>query len=204
MSSSYSYILKSPKAIEFYNKNSNLDFNQVNELFIDLIQKITNTITESMSVNEVKSLLNNINRKVDIVEQNMGAHQKYIQMMYERLNEHRDQYVLQMKDIIQNNDKDSDITNRLRDINEGLLEKTTYNIMQQFPKLSEHIYTSQKSLIEISQSQFHEMMNNQKKQLEQNPGSLENIIQNQYHTMMKPTTMKKINYLIPQYYLLLH
>ena len=61
MSSSYSYILKSPKAIEFYNKNSNLDFNQVNELFIDLIQKITNTITESMSVNEVKSLLNNIN-----------------------------------------------------------------------------------------------------------------------------------------------
>ena len=183
MSASYSYILKSPKAIEFYNKNTNLDFNQVNELFIDLIQKITNTITESMSVNEVKSLLNNINRKVDIVEQNMGAHQKYIQMMYERLNEHRDQYVLQMKDIIQNNDKDSDITNRLRDINEGLLEKTTYNIMQQFPKLSEHIYTSQKSLIEISQSQFHEMMNNQKKQLEQNPGSLENIIQNQYHTM---------------------
>ena len=74
-----------PKLLEFYNKNSNLDFNQVNELFIDLIQKITNTITESMSVNEVKSLLNNINRKVDIVEQNMGAHQKYIQMMYERL-----------------------------------------------------------------------------------------------------------------------
>ena len=51
------YLLKSVKAIEFYNKNPSLDFDTVNELFIDLIQNITNTIQDSISVNEVKALL---------------------------------------------------------------------------------------------------------------------------------------------------
>ena len=70
------YLLKSVKAIEFYNKNPSLDFDTVNELFIDLIQNITNTIQDSISVNEVKALLHTINKKVD-------GQQNYMQMTYD-------------------------------------------------------------------------------------------------------------------------
>ena len=62
MDQSKAYVLRSAKAIEYYNKNPSLDFDNVNELFVDLIQNITNSIQDSISVNEVKLLLNQIHR----------------------------------------------------------------------------------------------------------------------------------------------
>ena len=35
------YVLKSVKAIEFYNKNPHFDFNNMNELLVDIISKLT-------------------------------------------------------------------------------------------------------------------------------------------------------------------
>ena len=35
------YILLNKKCIDFYKKNPHLDFNEINELFIDLIQNIS-------------------------------------------------------------------------------------------------------------------------------------------------------------------
>ena len=61
------YTLKSVKAIEFYKKNPALDFDNVNELFVDLIQNITNTIQDSISVNEVKALLHKIHANDEIL-----------------------------------------------------------------------------------------------------------------------------------------
>ena len=146
MTTQHSYILRSVKAIEFYNKNPSLDFDNVNELFVELIQNITNNIKESISVNEVKALLNTINKKVDGLEQNMGAHQKFMQMTYERLNEQKESYVQQVKELIQNKDNGGDILTLIREMNTNMIDKTTYSILQQFPKLSDDMKGVQKEI----------------------------------------------------------
>jgi hypothetical protein len=77
------YILKSVKAIEFYDKNPNIDFNVVNELFIDLMTKIVSSTQSTISINEVKTLLNCINRKVDTLDYNIQQNSKYKLSKYE-------------------------------------------------------------------------------------------------------------------------
>ena len=117
------YVLKSVKAIEFYDKNPSLDFNNVNEMFIELIQKITNTIQESISVNEIKALLNRINKNVEGLEQNANSNSKLIQMTYDHLGNQQEYYVQQMKHLLQNRDKDSDILSLIRETNHTLIER---------------------------------------------------------------------------------
>lgn len=183
MSTNHSYILRSVKAIEFYNKNPSLDFDNVNELFVELIQNITNNIKESISVNEVKALLNTINKKVDGLEQNMGAHQKFMQMTYERLNEQKESYVQQVKELIQNKDNGGDILTLIREMNTNMIDKTTYSILQQFPKLSDDMKGVQKEIIENSQQHFQRVVAEEREKGGYDPDQLEKTIQGQYQHM---------------------
>ena len=170
------YLLKSVKAIEFYNKNPSLDFDTVNELFIDLIQNITNTIQDSISVNEVKALLHTINKKVD-------GQQNYMQMTYDRLHEQRDQYVKEVKDLMENRDKGSDLLALIRDMNNTLIDKTTCSIVQQFPKMSEDIKAIQRDMVEHSQLQFQRVVEQERAKGGYDPEALEKTIQGQYQSM---------------------
>ncbi len=170
------YLLKSVKAIEFYNKNPSLDFDTVNELFIDLIQSITNTIQDSISVNEVKALLHTINKKVD-------GQQNYMQMTYDRLHEQRDQYVKEVKDLMENRDKGSDLLALIRDMNNTLIDKTTCSIVQQFPKMSEDIKAIQRDMVEHSQAQFQRVVEQERAKGGYDPEALEKTIQGQYQSM---------------------
>ena len=156
------YLLKSVKAIEFYNKNPSLDFDTVNELFVDLIQKITNTIQDSISVNEVKVLLNTIHKKVNTLEQHSSTHQQMLQMMNERVNGEKDFYVQQMKDLIQNRDKGADILSLIREMNTTLIDKTTYSILQQFPKLSDEMKKVQQMIVNDSHVQIQKIAQQEK------------------------------------------
>ncbi len=176
-----SYILKSVKAIEFYDKNPSLDFNNVNELFIDLIQNITNTIKESISVNEVKALLNTIHKKVETLEENTNNNNKLIQMTYDNIGEQKKMYIHEMKDIIQNRKQDSDILSLIRELNSSFLDKTTYSILQQFPKLTTEIKEYQKSSLDQYQLNIQNIIKQTNNGKDTN--MLENLIQNQYQTM---------------------
>ena len=77
--SSTKYILTSVKAIEFFEKNPSFDFNLMNEILVDLIQRITTTAQQSISVNDVKVLLNTINNKVNQIDTTLGHNNKMIQ-----------------------------------------------------------------------------------------------------------------------------
>ena len=175
------YLLKSVKAIEFYNKNPSLDFDTVNELFVDLIQKITNTIQDSISVNEVKVLLNTIHKKVNTLEQHSSTHQQMLQMMNERVNGEKDFYVQQMKDLIQNRDKGADILSLIREMNTTLIDKTTYSILQQFPKLSDEMKKVQQMIVNDSHVQFQKIAQQEKEEIDGQ--TLERTIENQYQMM---------------------
>ena len=175
------YILKSAKAVEFYNKNPSLDFNHVNELFVDLIQNITNTIKESISVNEIKLLLNSIHKKVENVEEATNNGNRMLQMTYDHIGEQKTFYVQQMKDIIENRKQDSNILTLIRETNNAFLDKSVYSILQQFPKLTNEMKTIQQDVLKQSQDMFMKISN--QTNISQDPKLLENMIQSQYQTM---------------------
>ena len=91
------YILKSLKAIEFYNKNNHLDFNTMNEMFVDIITKLTSSVQTTISVNEIKSLLHNINNKVDKLDDTLGNSNLIVKMTYDCLNNNKDFYIQEVK-----------------------------------------------------------------------------------------------------------
>jgi len=175
------YVLKSVKAIDFFDKNPSLDFNQVNELFIDLIQNITNTIKDSISVNEVKALLHSIHKKVDVVEQGTLQSNKLIQMTYDHIGEQKQYYIHQMKEHLQNNKKDSEILTLIRETNSTFLDKTTYALLQQFPKLTQDIKHAQKEMIQSSHQTFEKIIHQSNETTDAKV--LETMIHGQYQQM---------------------
>ena len=176
-----SYTLTSVKAIEFYKKNPSLDFNNVNELFVELIEKITNTIKDSISVNEVKALLHSIHKKVENVEQCATTTNQLIQMTHDNIGEQKQFYIQQMKDVLQSRKEESEILNLIRETNNAFLDKTTYSILQQFPKLTSEIKSIQKDMLEYSQSEFQKIATQSRG--EHDPKNLEHFIQTQYQCM---------------------
>lgn len=141
------YVLKSVKAIEFYDKNPNVDFNTVNELFIDLMTKIVSSTQPTISINEVKTLLNSINRKVDSLEHNMEQSNKYLELTYQNMNTQKDYYVEKIKEILSTKDNESHILTLIRETNQTLIDKTIYSILQQFPKLNESMTKELKQIL---------------------------------------------------------
>ena len=174
--SSTKYILTSVKAIEFFEKNPSFDFNLMNEILVDLIQRITTTAQQSISVNEVKVLLNTINNKVNQIDTTLGHNNKMIQMTYDHIGEQKTFYVEQMKSLFER-DKNSDVLSLIRESNHSFLDKATYTILQQFPKLGEQIKTIQQEVVNDSQVVLQRIYEKNEH------ANLEPILQNQYQIM---------------------
>lgn len=174
--SSTKYTLTSVKAIEFFDKNPSFDFNLMNEILVDLIQRITTTAQQSISVNEVKVLLNTINNKVNQIDTTLGHNNKMIQMTYDHIGEQKTFYVEQMKSLFER-DKNSDVLSLIRESNHAFLDKATYTILQQFPKLGDQIKTIQQEVVNDSQVVLQRIYEKNEH------ANLEPILQNQYQIM---------------------
>jgi predicted Zn-ribbon and HTH transcriptional regulator len=182
------YVLKSVKAIEFYNKNPNVDFNTVNELFIDLMTKIVSSTQTTISINEVKTLLNSINRKVDSLEHNMEQSSKYMELTYQNMNTQKDFYVEKIKEILSSKDNDSNILTLIRETNQTLIDKTIYSILQQFPKLNDSmtkelkqiLHVQQREILTETQKSFEPILS---QNIDKNPEQLQHLIQQNYTTI---------------------
>ena len=156
MASNTKYILKSVKAIEFYNKNPSIDFNTVNELFVELIHKVTASAQSTVSVNEIKLLLNTINRKVDSIENSVEHNNQMTKMTYDNMKIQKDFYIEQIKQTLTNNDHNSNILTLIRETNKTLIDKTIHSILDQFPKINENMT---KDIKEAVYSQQKDMLN---------------------------------------------
>jgi hypothetical protein len=182
------YILKSVKAIEFYDKNPNIDFNVVNELFIDLMTKIVSSTQSTISINEVKTLLNCINRKVDTLDYNIQQNSKYIELSYQNMNTHKDFYVEKIKEILLSKDSDTNILNLIRETNKTLIDKIILSIFQEMPKVNEPMLNELKSvlnnhqqnILNETQKSFEPILKNN---MDKNPEQIQHIIQQNYTTL---------------------
>lgn len=161
--SSSKYVLKSVKSIEFYNKNPHLDFNSMNDLFVDVIQKVNSAAQSSISVNEIKTLLHGINNKVDYLEQSIGSNTQIMKMTYDTLSQQKEHYIEQMKKIleqtlgnndIEQNQNDTKVLTLIRETNETMIDKTIYHILQQFPKLNDMMKNELRQVFHFQQSEI--------------------------------------------------
>ena len=150
------YVLKSIKAIEFYNKNPHFDFNNMNEIFVDIITKLTTSMQTTITVNEIKTLLYQINHKVEKVDENVTTNNTMVKMLNDNLNNNRNYYISSVKEIIEKNQENNEVLKLIRETNEVLIEKTICSIIQQFPKLNENMTKEIKQIMDILKSEVVE------------------------------------------------
>lgn len=183
------YILKSEKAIEFYNKNPHIDFDNINDLFVDMIQKLTSTVQSTISVNELKVLLRNISVNMKSIDDTIASNNQISKMTYDIINNQKEFYVNEMKNIIENKDENNSILTTIRETNQSLLDKTMYTLLEQYPKLNETmtkdlkqlLYLQQNEIIKENQRTFSELLDRQDKTNDNS--MMEKIIQDSYQGM---------------------
>lgn len=179
------YVLKSIKAIEFYNKNPHFDFNNMNEIFVDIITKLTSSMQTTITVNEIKTLLYQINHKVEKVDENVTTNNTMVKMLNDNLNNNRNYYISSVKEIIEKNQENNEVLKLIRETNEVLIEKTICSIIQQFPKLNENMTKEIKQIMDILKSEVVEETHRNFNEIQNKESNLnvEKIIQNNYENI---------------------
>lgn len=179
------YVLKSIKAIEFYNKNPHFDFNNMNEIFVDIITKLTTSMQTTITVNEIKTLLYQINHKVEKVDENVTTNNTMVKMLNDNLNNNRNYYISSVKEIIEKNQENNEVLKLIRETNEVLIEKTICSIIQQFPKLNENMTKEIKQIMDILKSEVVEETQRNFNEIQNKDSNLnlEKVIQDNYENI---------------------
>jgi hypothetical protein len=103
------FVLTNKKCIEFYTKNPHIDFNCVNEMYIDLFQKLISSEGNIYKIDEMKNALLKLDKKLNDLDNNINQNNTMIKMMHDNLNNNRDFYTQQIKNIIQEKENDPTI-----------------------------------------------------------------------------------------------
>ena len=68
--------IESRKVQEFYKKNIFLDFNSMNELFVDILQKMIDNLNKNIDKNEVQDMLRVVIKNIGEVRETMNENNK--------------------------------------------------------------------------------------------------------------------------------
>jgi hypothetical protein len=187
--SQQSFVLSNKKCIEFYSKNPHIDFNNVNEMFIDLFQNLTSSGGNIFRVDEMKNALSQLDKKISTLDNNITQNNTMIKMTYDNMNNNKDFYTQQIKTIIQEKENDPTILKLIREANETWTQKSISTITDLIPKvngrvsqdISKLIQEQQQRLIEESNVKFQSFLNDS--QQASQPELLEKMIQDNYETI---------------------
>lgn len=180
------FILTSKKCIDFYNKNPHIDFNSVNEMYIDMFQKFSSSGNNIFKVDEIKLALNELDNKINILDNNMTQNNVMIKMTHDSLNNNKEYYTQQIKSIIREKDNDPMILQLVREANETWTQKSIMTIGEMIPKINGSIsteiltllQTQQQETVRESNEKFREYLENEK--YSNSPEALEKIIKENY------------------------
>ena len=183
------FVLTNKKCIEFYSKNTHIDFNTVNEMFIDLFQKLTSPGGNIFRIDEMKNALSQFHEKLSELDNNITQNNTMIKMTHDNLNNSKDFYTQQIKSIIQEKENDPTILKLIREANETWTQKSILTITELIPKvngsisqdITKLIQEQQHKLIEESNAKFQCFLNDTHK--DSQPEMLEKMIQENYETI---------------------
>ena len=183
------FVLTNKRCIEFYSKNPHIDFNTINEMFIDLFHKLTSSGGNIFRVDEMKNALMQLDKKISTLDNNISQNNTMIKMTNDNLNNNKDFYTQQIKTIIQEKDNDPTILKLIREANETWTQKSILTITELIPKvnggvskeISNLIQQQQQRLLDESNSKFQSFLANN--QEASKPEILEKMIQDNYETI---------------------
>lgn len=179
-------ILTSKKCIDFYNKNPHIDFNSVNEMYIDLFQKFASSNGNIFKVDEMKSALTTLDKKISMLENNITQNNTMIKMTHDSLNNNKEFYSQQIKSILNEKDNDPVILQLVREANETWTQKSIMSIQDMIPKINGTISTEivgmlntqQEKTIRETNETFRNYLENEKQFNSQD--ALEKVIKENY------------------------
>jgi len=183
------FILTNKRCIEFYSKNPHIDFNNINEMFIDLFQKLTSSGGNIFRVDEMKNVIAQLDKKISALDNNITQNNTMIKMTHDNLNSNKDFYTQQIKTIIQEKENDPTILKLIREANETWTQKSILTITELIPKvngsvsqeISKTIQEQQQRLLDESNANFQSFLTNNNEASK--PEILEKMIQDNYETI---------------------
>ena len=112
------YQLKSEKAIKFYEKNKGLDFDKMNELFVDILGNIIGSMDTAISENVLRKELSNINARLDVFNSTNNSFKENVEKEFLALRtnatlintlveKNKELYLAEMKNLFDRRDSDS-------------------------------------------------------------------------------------------------
>ncbi len=112
------YQLKSEKAIKFYEKNKGLDFDKMNELFVDILGNIIGSMDTAISENVLRKELSNINARLDVFNSTNNSFKENVEKEFLALRtnatlintlveNNKQLYLAEMKNLFDRRDSDS-------------------------------------------------------------------------------------------------
>ena len=170
------FTLKNEKCIQFYKQNDHIDFDTINLIFVELLEKLlknmSQTLDETYSKEALKSLLESnkqLTSKLEIVcesQKNTNSNITHIQNtvselnsqitnnIYGKITDLRDTYIQELKRAITESNDASKLTALMETHNEQLLKKTSILLGEVIPKNQESHYNKLKIDILSLQSSF--------------------------------------------------
>ena len=101
------YILKNQTVINFYNTHSHLDFNTMNVIFMNILQKLMSNISNNMNNNHNTLLLQELSNRLTHLENSYKSHSESMSSI---INKHLESLLQSMRDTIKSNNTDSEKT----------------------------------------------------------------------------------------------
>ena len=141
----YSLTLNNKKVFEFYNEHKNLNFENMNVLFVDILDNLLRNTNPSLDTNVAAALLDNmkaLQRQVLNIKDTVEKNQTDIGTMFTlKFVDFKRDYMEDMRMILSSNANEK-VAPIIKQYNETLLDKTRIMINEIIPKNQEILYKS--------------------------------------------------------------
>ena len=141
----YSLTLNNKKVFEFYNEHKNLNFENMNILFVDILDNLLRNTNPSLDTNVAAALLDNmkaLQRQVLNIKDTVEKNQTDIGTMFTlKFVDFKRDYMEDMRMILSSNANEK-VAPIIKQYNETLLDKTRIMINEIIPKNQEILYKS--------------------------------------------------------------
>jgi hypothetical protein len=159
---------------EFYDQHKNLNFEDMNLLFVQIMQKLIENSNPSLNINVVSQLIENIKglqSQVSTVSDMFSKNQHDITTHFTmKFMEFKREYIEDLKLILSNNTSDK-VAPVIKEYNDSLLDKTRIMMNEILPKNQETIRKD----VENSLKELHSYINNDTNSLLKNSVNKENL-----------------------------
>lgn len=154
MENAFQLAINNKEVFEFYEK-SNLDFENMNIIFMDILKKLLSDLDSSVNSNLASKLLDKfqmLNTKLESITSSVSkCHTDITSVIEIKLNEYRKEYIENLKQIVSLNNINC-IAPLIKENNSTLLDKTSLMISELIPKNREGLSKDIDSHFQLFQS----------------------------------------------------